>query len=144
VRKGQYTRAVDDWLRTMRTSYPDYDAYVKELHLKPDSAQGEKKQVATAIIQENLSKGGPYGGFGLRDASGIYGGLSLGDLLRPSVALPTRPEPDHGARVSLYSRGYGFLSSPGANRPPSFLYPSYLAPQSPPSPFPYPYVRPHP
>src|SRR4051812_28762819 len=74
VRKGQYTGAVEQWLRTMQEHHPDYVAYVKPLRLKPDRGQTEEKQLATAILSENLEQGGPNGGFGVRDPYGIYGG----------------------------------------------------------------------
>src|SRR5437867_2934717 len=42
LRQGQYTGAVEDWLRTMQANHPDYAAYVKDLRLKPDSGQTER------------------------------------------------------------------------------------------------------
>jgi hypothetical protein len=143
LRKGQYTGAVDDWLRRMQADHPDYVAYVKEIRLDPDSGEAEKKQLATAILRENLDRGGPNGGSGVRDPYGIYGGVKLGDLMNPGV-VPERPRPTGPDPASLYSRGYGFVNSPGANRPPRFLSSPGQTLQGIPSPFPYPYVRPHP
>jgi hypothetical protein len=143
VRKGQYTVAVEQWLRTMQAHHPDYIAYVKPLRLKQDRGQTEEKQLATAILSENLEKGGPNGGFGVRDPYGIFGGSNLGALLTPA-AVPERPRPELRDEVSRYSRGYGFIDSPGANRPPWFLASPSQSPQSLPGPFPFPYVRPHP
>jgi hypothetical protein len=137
VRRGQYTRAVEDWLRAMKRDHRDYEAYIKDVRLEPDIGQGAEKQLATLILQEHLDRAGPNGGFGLRDPYGIYGGVGLGDLLRPRTAVVL---PGIGRRddVGLYSRGYGFVQSPGANQPPSFLLPPAQGP------FLYPYVRPHP
>jgi hypothetical protein len=142
LRKGQYTAAVDRWLQTMQADHPDYAAYVKDLRLKPDSVEGEGKQIATAILQENIAQGGPNGGTGVRDLYGIYGG-GLNRLLSPGLG-PARPLPGRDDGVSLYSRGYGFIKSPGANRPPGFLASPYQGSQGIPGPFPFPYVRPHP
>jgi hypothetical protein len=127
----------------MQADYPDYEAYVKDLRLKPGTVEGEGKQVATAILQENLAKGGPNGGSGVRDSFGIYGGIGLGGLLSPG-AVPERPTPARNQGVGAYSRGYGFVNSPGANRQPGFLASPYQSSPGIPSPFPFPYVRPHP
>jgi hypothetical protein len=141
VRRGEYTRAVDDWLETIRVKHPAYAAYVKDVRLKPGTggASGAKKQLATVILQEYLDKGGPNGGLGVREGFGPWtdSGFGLpGEIGERPRARPM-PRPD----ASEYLRGYGFINQPGANRPPSFLF----APGStPPSPFPYPYVRPHP
>jgi hypothetical protein len=132
LRHGQYTRAVDDWLATMHRSHPDYDAYIKDLRIDPRAAESDRKQLATAILREYADRVGPSEGYGLRDALGLYGPGGLRGLIGPGVS----PAP---TRASHYARGYGFVDSPGASRSPSFL-----APPGPASPFPYPYVRPHP
>jgi hypothetical protein len=138
LRQGQYTAAVDEWLRTMRTTRPDYDAYVKDFRVDPESGESARKQLATMILGEYLDRGGPNGGYGVRDAQGIYGSGARPALIgTPRVgtwAVPALP-----SEGSTYLRGYGFLSAPGANRPPSYALPPTTT-----SPFPYPYVRPHP
>jgi hypothetical protein len=138
VRRGEYTPAVADWLRTMRTTRPDYEAYIKDFFLDPTSGESAKKQLATMILREYRDRGGPYGGYGLRDAQGIYGPGGLPALIPvPRLGLPAAPA--FRSDASAYSRGYGFLNSPGANRPPPYALPPTTT-----SPFPYPYVRPHP
>jgi hypothetical protein len=137
LHQAPYPAAVADWLRTMQTTYPHYDAYVKDFRLDPNSLDSAQKQLATMILREYVDKGGPNRGYGLRDAQGIYGSGGLPALIPPRpYVLPATPvvRPE----ASAYSRGYGFLNSPGANHPPSFLRPPTTTP------FPYPYVRPHP
>jgi hypothetical protein len=136
VRKGEYTAAVADWLRTMHSTRPDYDAYLVEFRLDPLSPDRDKKQLATVILNEYLVRGGPYGGYGVRDRHGIYGAAGL--PLSYSPAFATGPPSQSDA--SAYVRGYGFVSQPGANRTPSYAQP----PGGYPMPMPYPYVRPHP
>jgi hypothetical protein len=138
LHQGQYTAAVDDWLRTMRTTRPDYEAYVKDFHLDPTSGDSAKKQLATMILREYRDRSGPYGGYGVRDAQGIYGSGGLSSLTG-SPRVGTWAVPAVRSGPSTYQRGYGFLNSPGANRPPSYALPPTTT-----SPFPYPYVRPHP
>jgi hypothetical protein len=142
VRQGQYTPAVRQWVDSVATKYPAYAAYVREVRIDPQSSAREKKQLATVILQEYVEKGGSNGGYGVRDAGGLYGGADVRRMLSSGeiVARPgPRPEPGAGA----YLRGYGFLAAPGANRPPAFLLsPSPATPA--PMPFPYPYVRPRP
>jgi hypothetical protein len=136
VRKGEYTPAVAGWLQTMHTTRPDYDAYVVDMRLDSQSADTPRKQLATRILAEYIARGGPYGGLGAGDGQGIYG---IGGL--PSLYTPRfRPESQTGSGVSTYVRGYGFVSSPGANRIPSYAQP----PGGYPWPMPYPYVRPRP
>jgi hypothetical protein len=142
VRKGQYTPAVVQWVETLPAKYPAYAAYVKEVRLDPESPASEKKQLATVILQEYGEKGGPYGGYGLRDAGGLYGGANLHSLIRPGADF-SRPVPDVRIGAGTYLRGYGFVASPGANRIPGYLL-STSPGTSAPMPFPYPYVRPHP
>jgi hypothetical protein len=138
LHQGQYTAAVDAWLRTMHTTWPDHVAYVKDFRLDPKSTDSATKQLATMILREYRDKGGPNGGYGVRDARGIYGEGGLSSLIGPprvgTWAVPALP-----SGASTYHRGYGFLNSPGANRPPSYALPPATT-----SPFPYPYVRPHP
>jgi hypothetical protein len=144
VRKGQYTRAVTDWLETMRTRYPAHAAYLRVVRLQPDSGVPEAKQLATVILGEYVDKGGPYQGLGIRDEYGLYGGAGrLDSLMRPGIGRPPS-DLDRRSNVSAYIRGYGFVASPGANRPPSYLSSPGQGPAGLPSPFPYPYVRPHP
>jgi len=144
VRKGQYTHAVTDWLETLRTRYPAYSAYIKEVRLKPDSDESEKKQLAAVILQEFVAKGGPYGGFGLHDASGLYGSAGRLDTLVGPNRARELSDLEKRASVSTYIRGYGFVNTPGASRPPGFLSSPSQPSSGIPSPFPYPYVRPHP
>jgi hypothetical protein len=142
VRQGQYTPAVRQWVETLATKYPAYAAYVREIRIDPQSSASEKKQLATVILQEYVDKGGPNGGYGVRDAGGLYGGADVRHMLR-SGAVVARPGPVPEPGAGAYLRGYGFLAAPGANRPPAFLQsPSPATPA--PMPFPYPYVRPHP
>jgi hypothetical protein len=142
VRKGQYTPAVRQWVETLATKYPAYAAYVKEVRVDPKSSDRERKQLATLILQEYVEKGGPNGGYGVRDAGGIYGGADVRRMLR-SGEIVAHPGPESQPGAGAYLRGYGFLAAPGANRPPAFLLsPSPATPA--PMPFPYPYVRPRP
>jgi hypothetical protein len=52
VSKGQYTQAVDDWLKLVKKRYPDYVAYVRTLDLNPQSSETEQQQVAHLIGRE--------------------------------------------------------------------------------------------
>jgi hypothetical protein len=135
VRKGQYTATVAKWLEMMLAAHPDYDAYAKDFRVDPEQAATEKKQLATMVLQEYLAKGGPGNGCGVRDEQGIYGHGGLSSLTAPRRS-PGLTEPAFRSDASAYSRGSGFMNSPGANRPAPIAVP--------PGPFPYPYARPHP
>src|SRR5262245_44237652 len=70
VRKGELTPAVAGWLKLMRTTHSDYEAYLKEVRVNPASGESPRRQLAAQIIGEYLDKAGPGAGFGLHDQWG--------------------------------------------------------------------------
>ncbi len=142
LRKGEYTAAVDEWLRRMKTSYPRYEAYVKEVRAQ------SRSDLATAILNENLAVGGPTTGTGIRDDHGLgLVNLSSNRPIGYSSAY-TGPSSSRSSlsfsnsnlfgRSSLGDSSQSLLGRPpgsGAYQPspPTYLYP-----------IPYPYPRPHP
>jgi hypothetical protein len=52
VSKGQYSPAVDEWLKLVEQRFPDYVAYVRTLDLNPLSSETERQQVAHLIGRE--------------------------------------------------------------------------------------------
>jgi hypothetical protein len=114
--KGEYSPAVDQWLTTMKTRFPRHVAFIREYH-------ATSEELADKVIGQLMVIVGPNLGYGLRDTNGLWGGRNLPKLL----SEPVRSLPPVGSS-SLISR-------PSA---------TYLNPVTPPSPFPYPYTRPHP
>jgi hypothetical protein len=120
VTRGEYTRAVDDWLATMKANYPQYDAFVREYRHVTRHQLGEKVSQDLRII------GGPNLGHGLRDTYGLFGPAG-------------RPRRFTQAGPGLPSSG----TSSAMRRPPGSPSPSYRPPSYPTSsPFPVPYPRP--
>ncbi len=117
VTRGEYTRAVDDWLATMKTSYPGYAAFVRDYH-------ATRKQLGEHVSQDLLIIGGPNLGHGLHDTYGLLGpsGRSMG-FYHPITSLPSSD------------------TSSAMWRNPASRSPSYPSSSSP---FPVPYPRPHP
>lgn len=122
LRKGQYTEAVDDWLTLMRTSFPTYEAVVRDVDLAREKGETESLKVGSIIRQELLAAAALEGVF--------IGGAAAGPSrsLYPRPGLPPAPErvgrpfpPSHGLPGTID------LNPPG---------PSY--------PVPVPYPRPHP
>jgi hypothetical protein len=116
VTKGEYSPAVDRWLTTMKTRFPGHAAYVREYH-------GTGKELADKVIGELLVIAGPNLGFGIRDTRGLGGPH---ELLKP-LGEPVRGLTPIDSSLKVHQ--------PSA---------TYLNPVSPPSPFPFPYTRPHP
>jgi hypothetical protein len=55
VRKGQYTKAVDDWVRDARTNHPSYTVLVRPVDLSRERGRTEKLKVGSVIYRELLS-----------------------------------------------------------------------------------------
>jgi len=110
-RKGEYTSAVDDWLRTMRQQYPEYGAYVRYVDVgKRDMAEAVRETVTAARERLRtsaltvrsltgsswyLSPATPRQGASLRAMPRVGGTFSGGT---PSYSFPTpfpypRPHP---------------------------------------------------
>jgi hypothetical protein len=125
ARKGQYTKAVDEWLALMRAKYPSYAVIMRTVKLDEEAGQTESLKVGSVIKRELLAAAALQGVFlgeagrgGLPRSFLPWSGIQTGPapILRPSAARPAFP----GAGVSN-------LNAPG----PSF-------------PVPMPYPRPHP
>ena len=52
VRKGQYTPAVDAWIRALRTKYPAYDITSREVDLAREQGETESLKVGSVIKRE--------------------------------------------------------------------------------------------
>lgn len=55
VRKGEYTPAVDDWLKTMRERHPDYEVVVRDVDLAREPGPTERRKVGAVIHRELLA-----------------------------------------------------------------------------------------
>jgi hypothetical protein len=114
VRKGEYTPAVDAWLDLMHRQFPRYEARALPVDLALEEGSTEKLKVGSVIRRELLLAAA---------RSGVVPGAPI--AIRPATETP----PSHPlARPEL----------PGAGGS------SSINPVTPPSPFPMPYVRPHP
>ena len=122
LRKGQYTEAVDDWLTLMRTSFPTYEAVVRDVDLAREKGETESLKVGSIIRQELLAAAALEGVF----IGGAAGGPSRS--LYPRPGLP--PAPEWVGRPFPPARGL-----PGTID---------LNPPRPSYPVPVPYPRPHP
>lgn len=119
LRKGEYTRAVDDWLVLLRTRYPEYEVHVLDVVLAREKGATERLRLGSAIHRELLAAAA---------AEGVFLGAPIPRVQAPRPALPGTP--------SLLGRptlpGLGSTGTVDFSPPrPSF-------------PVPVPYPRPHP
>jgi hypothetical protein len=115
VRKGEYTRAVDEWIELVRNKHPDYILTVRNVDLRQLYGQTELLKVGSVIKNELLG-------------AAAFAGIVLGtgpSITRVSPPSPARSNPIFAPRLNP-------LGSSGANLGPN----PYLFP------VPYPYPRP--
>jgi hypothetical protein len=117
VRQGEYTAAVDDWIRLMRARYPRYLVRVHRVDLDRERGATEQLKVGSVVHRELLM-------------AAAESGVILGAPLR----IGTGPSPAQRAS----SRAQVFTEAPGAGGA------SGINPPAGHSPFPVPYPRPHP
>src|SRR5579864_1124329 len=137
VRKGQYTPAVDKWLKKVAHDFPDYEVYVREIDLDKEKGKTEQEKVSSAVGKELMVTAVYFGGVpidgipgsylpAVRSSSGPGFGFEIGAA---ETRAQIRPLP------SMHpSPGSGGLS-PWYLNPPPYSFPN---------PYPYPYPRPHP
>jgi hypothetical protein len=118
-RKHQTRPDVEQWVRLVHEKYPSYEAYMRTIHLASAPGKTEEAQVVGAVSRE------------LAVVAAYYYNLDVA----ASLAQPSGFGASHRALRPLPP----MFPSPGSGARPN---PSYLAPSA--SPFPYPYVRPHP
>lgn len=122
VRKGEYTKPVDAWVRNIETKYPAYFVVVRGVDLKREHGDTEQLKVGSVVKRELM-------------VAAAMSGVFLGG------ALPTPASGLQGARLSTPTTTLGSsnrpLGSAGIDR-------SYLNPPPTPFPVPVPYPRPHP
>lgn len=63
VRKGEYTRAVDDWADMMRKRYRSYEVAVREVDLDREQGPNETRKVGAVIHRELLAAAAEVGVF---------------------------------------------------------------------------------
>ena len=121
LRKGEYSRAVDDWLVLLKTRYPAYEVHIRDVVLAREKGATEALRLGSVIHRELL-------------AAAAMEGIFLGEPLprlaspRPGFTLPAAPRlPGASAFPTIGSSGAVDLNPPR----PSF-------------PVPVPYPRPHP
>ncbi len=121
LRKGEYTRAVDDWLTHLRTRYPGYEAKLRDVVLAREKGATDQLRVGAVLNRELLAAAA---------LEGVFLGVPIANPggSQPSFALPASP-PDRG-----------FTPLPRL-MPPVRLD---LGPPPPSFPVPMPYPRPHP
>jgi hypothetical protein len=117
LRKGEYTPAVDAWLRDLATKYPSYTAFVRSVDLARVTGATEKLKVGS-VIQRELTVAAAMSGV-------MFGGpFDLGQ----SIKMPGQNlGPGRSAQPGPFSPDRSVLNA----NPPSF-------------PVPMPYPRPHP
>ncbi|WZO98456.1 hypothetical protein EP7_000035 [Isosphaeraceae bacterium EP7] len=124
LRKGEYTKAVDDWVSAVRYDAHGYAvpgpmATLRNVRLSEEPGANEPEKLAAAIVREGRA---------------ITRGLDV-SRLRPSTPLmPRTPERRVVARPAL----------PPLISTERYADPGRLAPLPAPFPFPVPYPRPHP
>jgi hypothetical protein len=123
VRKGEYTKAVDAWLRNIEKNYPAYFVVARAVDLKQESGDTEQLKVGSVIKRELMVAAA---------MSGVF--LAGGGSLRLGPALESNRTPASVAGVRSLDRPLG---SAGIDR-------SYLNPPATLFPVPVPYPRPHP
>jgi hypothetical protein len=117
MRKGEYSSAVDTWLKDVQTKYPAYVAFSRDIDLDREKGKTDSLKVGTVIKRELMVAA---------SMSGVEIG-GMGHMYRaPSISSPNQPT--------------GLNRQPGAvSNDRSFLN---RVPTSFPVPIPYP--RPHP
>jgi hypothetical protein len=141
VRGGRYdSRAVSEWLDTMRSDFPSYVAYLKDIRLDGREELATVIERERARIQRSGRTKGPVRRSGAR---------SGGHRPEASSAMSPRGYPPHlfPSRHSVSAPGFSIGPPSGGGLPigsPSRSSYAPNSPRSPSSPFPYPYPRPHP
>jgi hypothetical protein len=117
LRKGEYSAAVDAWIKDIPVKYPAYIVLVRNVDLKREKGETEKLKVGSVIKRELM-------------AAAAMSGIAVGE----------------GLRISPGARYLGPSPTPSANRSPAFpqVDRSFLNQNSAPFPVPVPYPRPHP
>jgi hypothetical protein len=94
VRKGEYTGAVDDWLKLMREKHPRYVVRVLKVDLAREKGATEKLKVGSVIHRELLFAAA-QAGVVLGAPLQISQGPSTSQSQTPRVnRMPARPLPD--------------------------------------------------
>jgi hypothetical protein len=128
LRRSQYTQAVDDWLKVIKTQYPTYKAYTRNVYLARESGANDREKVGSAIVRELMVTASYYGGVDPAGL-GLIGSRGLPALpfsTPPRLLTPVTPPQPFGS--------IGRANFPGPD----------LSPQPPLFPVPMPYPRPHP
>ena len=120
LRKGEYTREVDDWLAVMQSKFPGYVAFVRDVDLAHVKGETEPLKVG-AIVQEELWAAAAREGIFLNPQARITSGRSQVPITRIERRFPLVPTQPLGSS--------GFTN---------------LGPPEPSFPVPMPYPRPHP
>jgi hypothetical protein len=129
VERGEYTKAVEDWVALVRREYPHYAVSVRDVTVAPGDppttiarvAEDEKLALARLILRR-YSIGGDFGRFGYNSG---YSGIGT----RPGAAPGASPSPF----ANPIPRAFPPLGAAGTTPPPSYPFPH-----------PMPYPRPHP
>jgi hypothetical protein len=94
VRKGEYTAAVDDWIKAVREKYPGYLVRVLPVDLARERGATEKLKVGSVIHRELLMAAAQSGVF-LGAPLQIGPGPLTSQRQAPSVnRMPALPQPD--------------------------------------------------
>jgi hypothetical protein len=117
LRKGEYSAAVDAWIKDIPAKYPAYIVLVRDVDLKRAKGETEMLKVGSVIKRE------------LMDAAAMSG-IAVGEGLRTTPGA-TYPGPSQPAKVNRLP------GIPQADR-------SFLNQNPTPFPVPVPYPRPHP
>ncbi len=91
VRKGEYTTAVNGWIRDMETKYPSYLVRVRSVNLSRERGETEKLKVGSVIYRELMSVAADSGVFLAAPAS-IGPGPNAGRSKPPSEPRMHAPD----------------------------------------------------
>ena len=135
VRKGQFTPAVEAWLRKVNVEYPAYMAYARDVDLARTPGATEPLKVGRVILDElDILVGAQGITPGALEAQGITAGAFGAQGITAGAIRSASP-------FSNEPRGPGYVAPlpfPGSRYRPMYGPPPYLFPT------PYPYPRPHP
>jgi hypothetical protein len=113
VRKGEYTPAVDAWVRETRARYPDYVVTARAVDLSREKGETEMLRVGSVVHRELLAAAA---------RAGVFPGPAFNVSPGPATSTPSPVQP--GNRMAAPDRSF-LQGSPAPSIP---VYPRTRAP----------------
>jgi hypothetical protein len=104
VRKGEYSRAVDDWINMMKAEYPGYLVYVREVDLDREFGPSEARKVGAVVHRELLAAAASIGVFVGPLAPPVTGLHSYQPYEFRSTLRPVRVRPPYSRLFPLFNQ----------------------------------------